>query len=150
MWPPSTQEDGTVDAKPNRSRAAKPVGAILIERFEGLSTSGLTRHRSEVVAKQSAAALKNALEHSNLPFLPVLRLVGKVGWHLKLRQLPRTALVLGTLVAAAVALFVVPADFTLEGHEKSVNCVEYYRGGDKPYIISGSDDRFVVLRSSLL
>ena len=41
-------------------------------------------------------------------------------------------------------------NFTLEGHEKGVNCVEYYRGGDKPYIISGSDDRFVVLRSSLL
>ncbi len=116
LMPPSTSEDGTVNAKQNRSRAAKPVGAILIERFEGLSTSGLTRHRSEVVAKQSAAALKNALEHSNLPFLPVLRLVGKAGWHLKLRQLPRTVLVLGTLVAAAVALFVVPADFTLEGH----------------------------------
>eukprot|EP00667_Euglena_gracilis_P003481 EG_transcript_3495 len=32
-------------------------------------------------------------------------------------------------------------NFTLEGHEKGVNCVEYYRGGDKPYIISGSDDR---------
>eukprot|EP01004_Peranema_trichophorum_P003013 NODE_202_length_3244_cov_63.779558_g175_i0.p1 GENE.NODE_202_length_3244_cov_63.779558_g175_i0~~NODE_202_length_3244_cov_63.779558_g175_i0.p1 ORF type:complete len:1006 (+),score=232.17 NODE_202_length_3244_cov_63.779558_g175_i0:275-3019(+) len=32
-------------------------------------------------------------------------------------------------------------NFTLEGHDKGVNCVEYYRGGDKPYIISGSDDR---------
>lgn len=32
-------------------------------------------------------------------------------------------------------------NFTLEGHEKGVNCVEYYRGGDKPYLISGSDDR---------
>ena len=33
--------------------------------------------------------------------------------------------------------------FTLVGHEKSVNCVEYYHGGDKPYLISGSDDRCV-------
>jgi coatomer subunit beta' len=32
-------------------------------------------------------------------------------------------------------------NFTLEGHEKGVNCVEYYRGGDKPYLISGSDDK---------
>eukprot|EP01012_Entosiphon_sulcatum_P011223 TRINITY_DN1674_c0_g1_i1.p1 TRINITY_DN1674_c0_g1~~TRINITY_DN1674_c0_g1_i1.p1 ORF type:complete len:960 (-),score=214.18 TRINITY_DN1674_c0_g1_i1:111-2699(-) len=32
-------------------------------------------------------------------------------------------------------------NFTLEGHEKGVNCVEFYPGGDKPYIISGSDDR---------
>ncbi|ENN71955.1 hypothetical protein HUJ04_003032 [Dendroctonus ponderosae] len=35
------------------------------------------------------------------------------------------------------------ANFTLEGHEKGVNCVDYYHGGDKPYIISGADDRLV-------
>ena len=34
-------------------------------------------------------------------------------------------------------------NFTLEGHEQGVNSVEYYQGGDKPYIISGSDDRTV-------
>jgi len=34
-------------------------------------------------------------------------------------------------------------NFTLEGHEKGVNCVDYYFGGDKPYLISGADDRQV-------
>jgi len=34
-------------------------------------------------------------------------------------------------------------NFTLEGHEKGVNCVDYYHGGDKPYIISGADDRLI-------
>lgn len=29
----------------------------------------------------------------------------------------------------------------MEGHEKGVNCVDYYTGGDKPYLISGADDR---------
>eukprot|EP01133_Synstelium_polycarpum_P015913 gene15913-18917_t len=33
--------------------------------------------------------------------------------------------------------------FTLEGHEKGVNTVEYFTGGEKPYLISGADDRFV-------
>ncbi|OLY84802.1 Coatomer subunit beta' [Smittium mucronatum] len=32
------------------------------------------------------------------------------------------------------------ANFTLEGHEKGVNYVEYYHGNDKPYLISGADD----------
>ena len=32
-------------------------------------------------------------------------------------------------------------NFTLEGHEKGVNTVDYYAGGDKPYLISGADDR---------
>ncbi|KRT79981.1 WD40 domain-containing protein, partial [Oryctes borbonicus] len=35
------------------------------------------------------------------------------------------------------------ANFSLEGHEKGVNCVDYYHGGDKPYLISGADDRLV-------
>jgi len=33
--------------------------------------------------------------------------------------------------------------FSLEGHERGVNCVDYYPGGDKPYLISGADDRTV-------
>ena len=116
LMPSPVAADGKSDSKQRSSRKDQPIGAILIERFEGASTSGLTRHRSEVVARQSASALKNALEHSNLPFLPLLRIVGKVGWHLRLRQLPRTVLVVGSLIAAAVAMVVVPADFTVEGH----------------------------------
>ncbi|MEQ2165531.1 hypothetical protein GOODEAATRI_017785, partial [Goodea atripinnis] len=34
-------------------------------------------------------------------------------------------------------------NFTLEGHEKGVNCIDYYNGGDKPYLISGADDQLV-------
>uniref|UniRef100_A0A0P4W5G6 Beta'-coat protein n=1 Tax=Scylla olivacea TaxID=85551 RepID=A0A0P4W5G6_SCYOL len=34
-------------------------------------------------------------------------------------------------------------NFTLEGHQRGVNCVDYYHGGDKPYLISGADDSLV-------
>nr|XP_046171459.1 coatomer subunit beta'-like [Oncorhynchus gorbuscha]XP_046171461.1 coatomer subunit beta'-like [Oncorhynchus gorbuscha] len=34
-------------------------------------------------------------------------------------------------------------NFTLEGHEKGVNCIDRYTGGDKPYLVSGADDRLV-------
>lgn len=34
-------------------------------------------------------------------------------------------------------------NFTLEGHEKGVNCVDYFSGGDRPYLISGADDKLV-------
>ncbi|KAL3901560.1 MAG: hypothetical protein SGARI_006049, partial [Bacillariaceae sp.] len=33
--------------------------------------------------------------------------------------------------------------YTLEGHERGVNCVDYYPSGDKPYILSGADDHTV-------
>lgn len=35
------------------------------------------------------------------------------------------------------------ANFTLFGHEKGVNCVDYCHSADKPYLISGADDRTV-------
>ncbi len=31
-------------------------------------------------------------------------------------------------------------NFSLEGHERGVNCLDYYPGGDKPYIVTGADD----------
>lgn len=31
--------------------------------------------------------------------------------------------------------------FTLHGHKSGVNCVSYYYGNDKPYLISGADDK---------
>mmetsp|Transcript_44204 Transcript_44204/g.71965 ORF Transcript_44204/g.71965 Transcript_44204/m.71965 type:complete len:940 (-) Transcript_44204:165-2984(-) len=34
-------------------------------------------------------------------------------------------------------------NFTLEGHEKGVNCIDYFVGGEKPYLISGADDKLV-------
>ena len=33
------------------------------------------------------------------------------------------------------------ANFTLEAHDKGVNYVEYYHGGDKPYLVTTGDDR---------
>lgn len=33
--------------------------------------------------------------------------------------------------------------FTLNGHQKGVNCIEYAPTGEKPYLISGSDDKSV-------
>ncbi|KAK3824930.1 MAG: coatomer WD associated region-domain-containing protein [Benniella sp.] len=35
------------------------------------------------------------------------------------------------------------ANFTLSGHEKGVNWVDYYYGAEKPYLITGGDDSLV-------
>lgn len=29
-----------------------------------------------------------------------------------------------------------------DGHTKGVNCISYYHGGEKPYLVSGSDDKY--------
>ena len=35
------------------------------------------------------------------------------------------------------------AHFTLSGHQRGVNCLDYASSGDKPYLVSGSDDKTV-------
>merc|ERR1719204_2055729 len=34
-------------------------------------------------------------------------------------------------------------NFSLEGHERGVNCVSYYPSGDRPWLVSGADDSTV-------
>jgi coatomer subunit beta' len=36
-------------------------------------------------------------------------------------------------------------NYGLQGHTKGVNWVEWYQGGDKPYLVSGSDDTTVIV-----
>ncbi len=112
ITPPAVTADGTATSKTDRSPI---LGALLIESFSGVEQVAAVRYRAEVVARQSAFALANATTYSNLPFLGLLRLLGGIGWHLRLRQLPRTVLVLSLLGAAVAALFLVPADFTIDG-----------------------------------
>ncbi|XXQ38571.1 Coatomer WD associated region domain-containing protein [Plasmodiophora brassicae] len=33
--------------------------------------------------------------------------------------------------------------FSLEGHLRGVNCVSYFHGGDRPYLVSGADDQLI-------
>ncbi|KAI0986815.1 hypothetical protein GJ496_004769 [Pomphorhynchus laevis] len=35
------------------------------------------------------------------------------------------------------------ANFTLEGHQRGVNCISYFASGDRPYLISGGDDNVI-------
>lgn len=123
--PPQIQKplDRYLDDSPARVLGILPLfveadkdacGAIIVERFEGADSEQLKR-RAEVVARHSAAAVANSLQLSNLPFLWFLRLVSQMAWYLRLRQLPKTTVVLGVLAGIGIALAVVPADFTIEG-----------------------------------
>ena len=33
--------------------------------------------------------------------------------------------------------------FSLEGHERGVNCISYFTGGEKPFLVSGADDQLI-------
>lgn len=93
--------------------AAKPVGLLCVEQFGQEISAGL-RERAEALAKPSAAALAQAIEYDQIPLRRVLTwLAAVLGLGPGRRWSPALA-ALGLLVAAAIALAVIPAELTVE------------------------------------
>lgn len=104
-----------VNAQGSSAQSETLNGAVLIECFSATEDLPQLQHRAEVLARQSGIAIANALDYSQLPFHSVWRWIGKLGWYVRLRQLPRTTLIAGLLIAAVSSLIVIPADFTIVG-----------------------------------
>ena len=100
-------------AAESSSAEVEPLGALVVERFDAVPDPDLRGHL-EAVRGQATLALGNALEYGGLPMLSLMRLVRRARWYTRLEQLPKTltiALVLGLL---AIALAVIPTDFTIK------------------------------------
>lgn len=95
----------------NRKR---PLGAIVVEQFKQRE-SALPAHRIAGVTRHGASALNNAVQVRNLPLMPLVRLLSRLRWQLRLRRLPIYLVILLLVVATVIALVAVPADFNIEG-----------------------------------
>jgi biotin carboxyl carrier protein len=94
---------------------SEPIGALIVEQIENARPREGMQQRVDVVAQHSATALANALEHHNLFLMPLWRQLGRMQWVVQARTLPKTVAILTLAVALIGALFVIPADFELEG-----------------------------------
>ena len=108
------------DRGPNQKRtnwtARRPISSALI--VEQISEDTLTesmRRRVDVVAEHSALALTNAREHNDLFLMPVWRGIGKMGWVVRARTLPKTLAITVAVLVVLIALFVIPYPFELSG-----------------------------------
>jgi biotin carboxyl carrier protein len=96
--------------------AERLVGMLIVERFDNGIFDPPMRERIVAVARQSALALANAQEHENVPFMPLLRALGHVGWFARARQLPKTVAALAVAAVIVAALIFIPADFDVTAH----------------------------------
>lgn len=97
-------------------RAAPDIlAALIVEQIDSLHLPQGYERRVEVVRDHAGLAIGNALQHERLFLLPLWRLLGRLGFVVKARTLPKTLLVLAGLAAIIAALCLVPADFALEG-----------------------------------
>ncbi|MDZ4820342.1 MAG: HlyD family efflux transporter periplasmic adaptor subunit [Planctomycetota bacterium] len=100
---------------PDRPKAPKIVGALIIEQItEDAFTPGMMR-RIEVVRDHSASALTNSIEHNSLFLLPVWRAIGKSRVLVAARNLPKTLAVMALLVGLVLSMLLIRVDFKLHG-----------------------------------
>jgi hypothetical protein len=111
LYPPTTDEAATAARR-------RPLGALIIEQLGDSRIGPSIRSRAGTVAQHSAAALAHALQHHNLPLLPLWRMCGRLTWFLRGRAMPWTMVCLSLVAASALALALIPADFDVAASGK--------------------------------
>jgi hypothetical protein len=93
----------------------KPLGVLVVERWEQSQWSEPARERIRAMAEHGAGALANAQEHQGLFLLPLWKALGKVAW---MAKVPKALLAIGVVSAVAFALMIVRYDFQLTARGK--------------------------------
>ena len=115
---PLREHDPHADDKTRDKKRENMLGAIVIEQLvDSRAPDGLMQ-RVDVVRRHSATALTNAQSHEGLFLLPVWRFIGKSRVLVTARNLPKTVLALIALTATAIAMWLVPWDFTVTADGK--------------------------------
>lgn len=90
------------------------IGALIVEQIESDLPPDVFRARVDLVYEHGTRALANSLSHSNLFLMPVWRTLGRAGWVLRARTLPKTLTIVGLILAAILALIFVPMELQLQ------------------------------------
>ena len=115
---PLREYDPHADDKTRDKKRENMLGAIVIEQLvDSRAPDGLMQ-RVDVVRRHSATALTNAQSHEGLFLLPVWRFIGKSRVLVTARNLPKTILASIALLAAVIAMWLVPWDFTVTADGK--------------------------------
>ena len=111
---PSMREEDKEDYKKRMDNKKKPLGALIVEQVENSAIQNKLRQRVDIVVKHSCIALENSLDHNSLFLMPLWRAIGRWSWIVKARTLPKTILISILVIAAFIALWVVPYKYEVE------------------------------------
>lgn len=115
---PIREHDPHADDKTRDRKRENMLGAIIIEQLvDSRAPDGLMQ-RVDVVRRHSATALTNAQSHEGLFLLPLWRLIGQSRVLVTARNLPKTILASIAIVAAILAMWLVPWDFNVTADGK--------------------------------
>ncbi len=117
---PEKTIEGDIQAKQTiqtETRMSKEViGALIVEQIETQIPRQLLEGRVDLVYEHTCRALANTLSHNQLFLMPVWRALGRATWFFRGSTLPKTLSVLGLLLVATLAMFIIRIDFDLQGN----------------------------------
>lgn len=90
------------------------LGALIIEQIESEIPRQMLDPKLDFVFEHSARALSNSVEHHSLFLMPLWKTLGKAAWVVNARNLPRTALITGGVLALLLFVLICPADFVMK------------------------------------
>lgn len=109
------------DGEGGEGQAEGPViGALIVESTDQDGSPAARQEELQRLSSHSQAALANALRHSNLFLAPLWDWLGNSLPVTAARNVPRTLLAAGLLLAALIAMWFVPSPFTLGSSGKLV------------------------------
>jgi len=91
------------------------IGALIVEQFSGDRLCEPTKERALVVCAHGATALRNAQQYQSVFLLPLWQAIARSRWMVQARALPKTLTAAALILAIALSLFMVPADFEIRG-----------------------------------
>jgi hypothetical protein len=103
------------DANSQSRQASEVIGALIVEKIEDVLPRDEITSQLEMIQDHAGRALGNALEHTNLPLMPVMRAAGVVTGLFRGRTRRKTLAVLAVIVALLLCISFVPIDFEMEG-----------------------------------
>ena len=106
-------ELGAETQSPYQSSQGDVIGSLIIEQIDSVQSQDLVAPRVDLVCQHSARAMGNAIEHNSLFLMPLWRTIGKSRWLVTARNLPKTLVISGLILATLLALFLVRKDFVL-------------------------------------
>lgn len=104
---------GTTVGTDDNAKQGELIGAIIVEQIESEIPREVLMPRLDLVYEHSSRALTNSIDHNSLFLMPVWKTLGKAGWVVQARQLPKTITISAIVLVTLIAMAVIPYDFDM-------------------------------------
>lgn len=139
LFKPSDYVPDGDEAKRLQEEKEEVVGCLIVEQIEDNRQPADFAKGVELVSEHSARALSNSMEHNNLFLMPLWRALGRMGWVIRARTLPKTLAVLAAVIAVIASFALVPWDFEMKAKGK-------LQPQDRRFVFPGVDGKVIRVR----